>query len=225
MKKITINSYKILTAGLALMIISFAGTAYSQDHKVELTPFGGYLLGGSIKFYQGKFKIENNACYGGMLAVQVHKGSFIELSYTGMGTRGDWRPYNNYNIDYPAKTVDIAINYLQIGSINEIPLDNEAIRPYGTLSLGAAWLHPKEGASEDAWIFAVALGGGLKYFFSERIGIRIQARMLMPLIFNGAGFYMGVGTGGASGGLYISSTTPIIQGDFTGGLIIALGDY
>jgi hypothetical protein len=221
MKKFTINSFKVISAFIAVLIIASTGKAYSQDHKVELTPFGGYLLGGSIQFYEGKFKIEDNACYGGMLAVQVRGGNFIEFSYTGMATQGNWKPYNDYISEHPGQTVEMAVNHFQIGSLNELHLDNEAVRPYGTLTLGTTWFNLKEENSNDEWLFSVAAGIGLKYFFNDRIGIRLQARMILPIVYNGGGFY--IGTGGS--GMYVSSTAPIVQGDFTGGLIIALGDY
>ena len=124
MKKTLFSRFTLLLAFLA-----FAGNLAAQDHKVEITPFGGYLLGGSIKFYEGKFKIEDAACYGGMLAVQVRNGNFIEFSYTGMTTMGDWRPYSSYSNDHPAGNVDMAVNHFQIGSLNEFPLNNDEIRP------------------------------------------------------------------------------------------------
>lgn len=202
-----------------VMILAFTGNMVAQDHKVELTPFGGYLLGGSIKFYEGKFKLVDNGCYGGAMAVQLKSGNFIELSYTGMTTTGEWRPYSQYIIDYPEKTVDMAVNYFQIGTLNEIPLDNESIRPYGTVTLGTTWFNLKDAVYDDEWLFSVTAGLGLKYFFNDKVGIRLQARLLLPLVYNGAGF--AIGTGG--GGVYVSSSAPIVQGDFTGGLIIALG--
>lgn len=204
-----------------LLILAFSGSLVAQDHKVELTPFGGYLLGGSVKFYEGKFKVEDAACYGGMLAVRVHSGSFIELSYTGMTTVGDWRPYSDYSSDHPAGNVDMAVNHFQIGSVNEIPTNVDAVRPYGTVSLGTTWFNIKDENANDEWLFSVMAGLGVKYFFNEKIGIRIQARLILPVVYNGAGFYLG--TGGS--GMYVSSTAPIVQGDFTGGLIIALGQY
>ena len=221
MKRFTINSVKLISVCLAVLIVLISGKTYSQDHKVEITPFGGYLLGGSVKFYEGKFKVEDAACYGGMLAVQVSSGNFVEISYTGMTTQGNWKPYNDYEVSIPEGTVDMAVNHIQIGSVNELPLDNEAVRPYGTLSLGTTYFNIKDDDADDEWLFSVAAGLGLKYFFNERIGIRLQARLLLPVIYNGGGFYLG--TGGS--GMYVSTTAPIVQGDFTGGLIIALGQY
>jgi hypothetical protein len=205
----------------SMLMITLAINLTAQDHKVELTPFGGYMLGGSVKFYEGKFKVNDAACYGGMLAVAVRSGVLVELSYTGMNTTGDWNPYSNYAIDKPEGTVDMAVNHFQIGSVKELPLDNEAIRPYGTASLGTTWFNIQDDDADDEWLFSVAAGLGLKYFFSDRIGIRVQARIILPVVYNGGGFYLG--TGGS--GMYVSSTAPIVQGDFTGGLIIALGKY
>ena len=221
MNRFTINSVKLISVCLAVLIVLISGKTYSQDHKVEITPFGGYLLGGSVKFYEGKFKVEDAACYGGMLAVQVSSGNFVEISYTGMTTQGNWKPYNDYEVSIPEGTVDMAVNHIQIGSVNELPLDNEAVRPYGTLSLGTTYFNIKDDDADDEWLFSVAAGLGLKYFFNERVGIRLQARLLLPVIYNGGGFYLG--TGGS--GMYVSTTAPIVQGDFTGGLIIALGQY
>jgi hypothetical protein len=217
-----------LRATIILLACSYfilqPGVSPAQDSKIELTPFAGYMLGGSIKFYEGKFKIKDDMSYGGMLAYRLQKGNLIELSYTRMDSQGDWRPYSGYIGEFPEKTVDVAMNYLQIGTVNELMTGNDQLRPYGTFSLGAAWLHGKETTAKDEWLFAVNAGVGLKYFFAPRIGIRLQARLMLPLVFSGAGFYLGVGTGGPSAGVGTSSFAPIVQGDFTGGLIIALGD-
>jgi len=216
--KLSITTILIRALLPVFIVLSATGAAFAQP-RVEISPYAGYILGGSVKFYEGKFKIENSACYGGMLAVRAGGGNFIELSYLRMDSEGRWKPYSDWYTSLPTDTIEIAMNYLQINSLNEFPLDNEAIRPYGTAGIGTSWIHPKEGNANDEWMFIFNAALGLKYFFSDRIGIRIQARLLLPMIFNGGGFYFGYGSGGA----YVSSTTPIVQGDFTGGLIIALG--
>ena len=53
---------------------------------------------------------------------------------------------------------------------------------------------------------------------SERVGIRLQARLLMPLYYSGA--YFGVGTGGS--GFSVGGGIHGVQGDFTGGLVLFL---
>ena len=64
----------------------------------------------------------------------------------------------------------------------------------------------------------VSLAGGVKIKASERVGLRLQARLLMPLYY--AGTYFGVGTGGASAG--VSGGIQGVQGDFTAALVINL---
>jgi len=66
----------------------------------------------------------------------------------------------------------------------------------------------------------MTLGGGVKIWLSDRIGIRAQGRLLLPMMWAGAG--LSVGTGGT--GFSLGAGTAMVQGDFTGGLIIALGD-
>jgi hypothetical protein len=197
----------------------------AQSSRVELTPYGGYMLAGSVKFYQGKVKIHDNASYGGMLGIRVDKTTLVELTYIRLDSKADWKPYSEYAFDYPEiSDVAIAQNYIQVGAVNEILTDNDQLRPYGTYSLGATWLHQKEGDVSDEWFFSVAAGLGLKYYITDRIGLRFQARLLLPLVFDGGGFYMGFGTSGTTTGVGVTSYAPLVQGDFTGGLIIQLGE-
>ena len=71
----------------------------------------------------------------------------------------------------------------------------------------------------DDWRFSVTLGGGIKYFISEKIGFRFQGRIKMPMYFAGGGIY--VGTCGAGYG--ISAGTALLQADLTAGLIFQIG--
>ena len=136
---------KMFRSAIAVLMIVFIaglpGMVSAQESKVELSPFAGYMLGGSVKFYEGKFKVRDDLSYGGMLAFRIRPSQLVEISYIRMDTKGDWKPYSGWVVDFPPKTVDVAMNYLQIGTVNELVLDNDAVRPYGTLSIGAAWLH------------------------------------------------------------------------------------
>ena len=54
---------------------------------------------------------------------------------------------------------------------------------------------------------------------SEKVGIRLQGRLLMPMYFAGVGLPAGTGGGGVS----VNSAIPILQGDLTAGLVLQLG--
>ena len=64
------------------------------------------------------------------------------------------------------------------------------------------------------------LGLGVKIMFSERVGIMLRGRLMMPMNFAGTSFYIGTGGSGLSVNSYVSP----LQGDFNGGLIIKLGN-
>jgi hypothetical protein len=103
---------------------------------------------------------------------------------------------------------------------------NEPLVPYGLLNVGILSTS-SEGtptiASESNTWFTAGLGGGLRYYLNDRIGIRLQARLLLPMQFGGVGFGCGIGTGGGGCGAGVSTYTNIIQGDFTGGVVLKLG--
>ncbi len=58
---------------------------------------------------------------------------------------------------------------------------------------------------------------------SDRVGIMARGRLMLPMVFGGVGGYVGIGSGGTSGGLTLNSYAAIAQGDFNGGLIFRLG--
>ena len=64
--------------------------------------------------------------------------------------------------------------------------------------------------------FSFGFTGGIKYFFTERIGVRAQAQLLIPLEWGGV--YYGYG-----GSVYTSGGS-LLQLNFTGGLIFRLGE-
>ncbi|MCK7528585.1 MAG: hypothetical protein MZV64_69045 [Ignavibacteriales bacterium] len=74
--------------------------------------------------------------------------------------------------------------------------------------------NPKGDEYGDEWRFSIALGGGVKVYLSDKVGLRFQGRLLIPMQFEGGSVY--VGTGGA--GVAVGAYTAFVQGDFSGGL-------
>lgn len=189
---------------------------------IELTPFAGYQFGGKMKYYEGELKIENNMNYGLALDIPMASGTKLELYWSQMNTTAKFRGYYGYDF-LTTEPFDLNVGYIQIGGMHEMDMDN--IKPFGVFTLGTTYFMPEKGASSyveysDTWKFSVTLGGGAKIFLSDRVGIRLQGRLLLPMFWGGAGFT--VGTGGS--GFTVGAGTSMVQGDFTGGLIIVLGD-
>ena len=90
--------------------------------------------------------------------------------------------------------------------------------PFFSGSLGLVHYGTPEEGYGNYNTMAVNVAAGLKVMFTEWIGFRMQARLLLPLHYGGA--YFSGGTNGVDYG--VSSTCVMVQGDFTGGIIIML---
>lgn len=208
-----------LSGLLVFVILMLDPSILFAQGKFEITPYAGYMFGGRLRFYEGDFKINDNFNYGLALDIEVAKDTKLELFWSEMQTTAEFKSFYGFdNPNYWIDRFDIRVGYIQIGTVQEIDLDN--IRPFGVLTVGTSYFMPQNTNYKDSWKFSVSLGAGVKIWFTERVGIRLQGRMLMPILWGGAGFT--VGSGGA--GITVGGGTSIVQGDFTGGLIIALGN-
>lgn len=210
------KTQKHLMAFLIVMTIISVESVSAQI--VEINGFAGYQLGGTAKGYYGEVKIDNAMSYGGRLAYGLSTTTFVEFTYLRSDTEGR---YWDYRDQLFGSKVPLSSNYIQLGALQE--MDYGIFSPFLTLTGGLAVWSPKNAGDFSTYTqFAFTVGGGTKIWISDMIGIRLQANMLMPLVYNGAGFGCGIGTGGAScgGGLY-TRITPF-QGEFSGGLIIKI---
>ncbi len=178
--------------------------------KVELTPFIGYETGAKIYTGYDYLRIGDGMVYGGSLNVNLGGGRYSELSYSHMAST---LSYDGY-ID---KICDLAVDYYSIGALQEV-MPGAKATPYGMFTLGLVNYRPTSGGYESENKMHVSLAGGIKIRASERIGIRLQARLLMPIWYGGA--YWTVGPGG--GGFSVGGGIHGVQGDFTGALFFVL---
>jgi hypothetical protein len=209
---------------LFLIAALFPAFVFAQG-GAELVPFAGYMFGGSVKYYEGKLNIDNGLNYGLSILVPVQSLVDLELNWTSMApVKAAFTPYSGYPL-YSYDEFDLATNYFQIGAISKFYSGGGVAQPFGSFSLGATWFSPSATSNSiytsysDVWRFSIMLGLGVKLMFSDRIGIMLRGRLMMPMTFAGTSFY--AGTGGA--GLALNSWVAPLQGDFHGGLIIKLG--
>jgi opacity protein-like surface antigen len=220
MKKI----FRISVVALLIIFMIVPAISFAQG-KVEISPFAGYMFGGSLNFYEGKLKAENNLNYGVAVDFKLEEDTQIELMWTQMGTTAQFEPYYGY-YELATNSFDMNVGYIQIGGVREMNLDQ--IRPFGVFTLGTTYFIPKDVTYindepvdvESQWKFSMTLGAGAKIWFTDRVGIRLQGNLMLPMFWSSTGF--AVGTGG--GGFYVGGGTSMVQGNFTGGLIFALGD-
>lgn len=210
-------SEKFLIFLILLLVVGFS-PAISQ-RGIEITPFIGYQLSGSVPMTEGEFDVKDSEDYGLTVNIPLpmKQGMQLELLYLRMDTEARFDTYY-YNSLTESQTFDMIVEYFQIGGVNVIERPGAKVKPFGALTLGASHFNPNGSTIEDEWFFSATLGAGVKIFPSEKIGIRLQGRLLMPFSFGSAGLWCG--TGGCSAG--VGTTSVFLSGDFTAGLIILL---
>ena len=179
----------------------------NPERLIEIGATYNYQFGGRFYAYDfGSYKevkVSDSDSYGITVSFPSKYNPRVELGFFNQETTISGGRYGRE---------DVAIRYYQIGIVKEMPKGN--MIPYGTFSMGAVELNPKENNYSDAWKFAMTLGGGLKYYFTKNIGLKIEGRMMVPIAYGG--LYIGTGGSGAS----VSSTT--LQGYIGGGATFAL---
>jgi hypothetical protein len=198
---------------ILIFSVCLAPMLMQAQRTVEITPFGGYACASRMSGADGYVRFPGNALYGGMLSVGISRVMDFDFIYD----RVDTKAQENF-INYPYQEIPLSINYMMIGCTKNFRI-NPTISPFIGLKLGACLMAPKSGAYTDDWFFSMGLDAGAKIYFGKHFGIRLQAEALVPI--QAAGFTFMVGTGGAGGGMTVSST--MIQVGFTGGLIFRLG--
>ncbi len=206
-----------ITGIIALTFLLVYPNSVSAQGKIEISPLVGYQIGGKLRTYQGDLKVKDQMNYGLAISSEMAQDTRLEFIWTSMQTSADFRPY--YGYEFLRTSFDLNINYYQIGGVKEFP-SGGAVVPFGEFTMGAVQFTPSDVNVSETWRFSIALGGGAKIWLSDRIGIRLQGRLLMPLYFQGVSIY--AGTGGS--GMGVGAGVPIIQGDFMAGLIFAFGD-
>jgi len=115
---------------------------------------------------------------------------------------------------FPRETeiTNIRVNHYQFGAIHKFG-SGKAI-PFAGMSAGWSTFNPEDGFSSSTK-FSFGATGGVKYFFSDRIGFRLQAQLLIPIDWGGVYF--------GSGGAGVSAGGSLVLLNFSGGLIFAFG--
>ena len=198
---------------LFLLIVGGFFLTDTVAQQIELGGFYGYNLNTRVRTYYGDYTMYNNPNYGGHLSVGLASDVFVELTYN----RSDSQiKYYYNNVEEP---LDMSSEYFHVGGLTQFHISTGAVLPFGSFSLGTTRFNLKETYGEfsagDKWYMSIALAAGAKILLGDALGIRLQARMGLPMGFNG----LWVGTGGGGASFYV----PVTQFDFTAGVFLRLG--
>jgi len=204
---------------LVTLIVAFAFSPVLKAQDLEIHAYTGWMFGFSANYNysinSGKLKNVDAQNYGLTLNYRLQGIVMLEIGYMRMDSYFEDR--GGY-LNETRNSIAVATEYYQIGGLKELA-DGKA-RPYGLFTLGAVRYSPKDPGFSDSWKFAFNFGLGAKVYFgeAERIALRVQGRLMMPI--NWAGLGVSCGSGGCGSGVTLGST--IIEGDLTAGLVVVL---
>ncbi len=205
---------------VGLLLLGLTQPAFSQTQKgaIEITPTFGYQWGGSVQGYEGEIVVDDGAQYGLILGYRVQKELVVEFFWSYLPSVAHFEPYYLTTVDPSliGLSTDMDTHYFQLNAVWET--GRGKTKPFLGAGAGIVMFSPSDSRYETNVYAAMNFSGGLKVYLSEKIGLRLQGRLLMPLYVSGGGFY--VGTGGA--GVSVGAGVPILQGDLSAGLIIVI---
>ena len=200
------NAIFVILATAALLVPSAADAG-----EFEITPFIGYQFGGSLDVnFEGSrhsVSINDDVNYGLMLNLGLSDAMQLELLYNTQDTSADAREFNN--------SLDITIDYWQLSVLWDFDPYDDDFSPYVVFGLGGTWMRPDGYSSVSK--FSGNIGGGIKYFFSDRVGVRLEGRLY--------GTYINTQTTWCDPFYCYGTANDLWQFDVAAGLIFRLGNY
>jgi len=192
-----------------------------SPRNLEITPFVGLFWSTQVNTSNGSLVFDAAPDFGATLDIQVDFKSQIEILYAFARPQARFQSTSPFYASTPS--FGVTTQYLQLGGLTTF--EQGKVEPFLAGGLGLAWFHPSDvqvpGAASiqpaDTWLFAFNLGLGVKWYLSDAIGLRLEARAFMPIYFNSGTFLSG--PNGAE--LRVNAGVPLVQGDLSLGLVIA----
>jgi len=212
------EQYHRRAALLVALLATLACPAIAAAQGASLTPLVGWQWGGTLDYPSGDVHANAALSYGGALTVPVRPGYSGEIMYTYQSTHVIGRP----NVGGEFELFDMGTHYIQINGVRELGYGDTKATPFILGGLGTTIFAPGEsslGNFNTQWLFSISVGGGVMVQANERVGLRLQARFLLPMNYTSGGAYFG--TGGS--GFTISGGSAMPQGDASLGLTFKLG--
>ena len=196
-----------------LFTFSFSSSfAQFKRQQFEVTAFAGYLFTSNLQTLSGELKISNSFNYGAAFDIRLSTDLLIELLYMKTETEVSLRKEFYESVE---KLFDMRVEYLQGGV--HIETETGKFRPFAAFTIGATYFNPQDNNYEGDWKFSFTAGGGVKYYFTNNVGVRAQWRFLVPIYFSNATIFCNNGYCG----IIVSGGTYLLQYDLTAGLIFS----
>lgn len=166
---------RILLAAAFLLI---PVTAFAQTSPViELTPFGGYRWGGTIRaadtnLFTHDVDVKGSSAYGLFLDVPLYSNLQVEL----MADRQESRlTQGDVLFGGTTDVADINVTYYHVGLLWQFD-SSPNVKPYFAIGAGVTELDLKVPGTQSETRGSGSVAGGVKVMFNRNFGMRLEGR-------------------------------------------------
>ncbi len=165
------SGWRILA--VVFLVAGLAQAGEAQDlQSVEFTPFYGVAFSGNLEDSETgeEFEIDDSGCFGGIVDLRVSDSTQLELFFS--------RQETELGFDdglFAGETLfDIDVDYYHVGGT--YVLTPGPWQPFVVGTLGATYMNPDaRGTDSETW-FSIGLGGGVRFFPLENLGLYLAGR-------------------------------------------------
>lgn len=175
---------RIAIAACAAALLAPVAARAQGAYRFELTPQASYRWGGTISgdnnsLFNTDLKVDKGAGYGIALDLPLSRDFQLELLAHNQST--DLR-FDQGLFGGDVALADIDITYYHVGILWQG--GNGQVSPYVVASAGVTRLAPDVPGASSEERFSMSLGGGVKVFFDEHVGLRFEGRGFFTAIDN-----------------------------------------
>lgn len=163
---------------LLVLLPLIPDTAAAQVHRFEITPFAGYRLSGEVDDstdlgfdFDDNVEIDESAVFGFIFDIPLTPNWQLELLAN--------RQRTSFSVDEGLFSPTEELGDLDLGFYHAGLLfqgGQGQVNPFIVGSIGLARLEPDFPELDAENYFSASLGGGVKIFLSENVGLRLEGR-------------------------------------------------
>jgi hypothetical protein len=161
---------------LPLALVLAVPAVVSAQTRFELTPmvsynFGGEIDGDETAFFDFDLEAADSEAFGIAFGFPITQWAQIELLASRQSTDLE---FDEGLFGNDVGIADFDVSYYHVGGL--FVWGTGQIHPFVVMSLGVTELDPQVGGASSETRFSGSFGGGVKIFFSDNVGLRLEGR-------------------------------------------------
>ena len=217
MRLVRFNPVLGLFFGFVTLAVMAPVSLGAQQTALSLS--SGWKFGGSMGVREGDLNVAASVPFAAELAFRVRRDASAILTVEYQLTILRLRPPGS---GINQQLFDVDVWYFMVGG--EVESVGRPVVPFAIVTMGVAWFDPTSGSANRAseTMFAGTFGGGARVPLgqSDRVTLRLEARMNLTIPYGSASIYCSGGGGCYTG---FGGTVGPVQAAVYGGLRFALG--